>query len=126
MAKGWGGQSPWEGEADFNPLISDHSAPWGAEPGAPCRIWATDACPSLNLSCGSVAQMCLILCRPHGLQHTRPPCLSLSPRVCPSSCTLSFNPLNLGYFDLKMKLCIVLTSQGHGRMKADNKITLRI
>ena len=27
MAKGWGGQSPWEGEADFNPLISDHSAP---------------------------------------------------------------------------------------------------
>ena len=27
--------------------------------------------------------------RPHGLQHTRPPCPSLSPRVCPSSCALS-------------------------------------
>ena len=24
--------------------------------------------------------------QPHGLQHTRPPCLSPSPRVCPSSC----------------------------------------
>ena len=26
--------------------------------------------------------------RPHGLQHTRPPCLSPSPEVCPSSCPL--------------------------------------
>ena len=26
---------------------------------------------------------------PHGLQHTRPPCPSLSPRVCPSSCPLN-------------------------------------
>ena len=25
---------------------------------------------------------------PHGLQHTRPPCPSPSPRVCPSSCSL--------------------------------------
>ena len=25
---------------------------------------------------------------PHGLQHTRPPCPSLSPEVCPSSCPL--------------------------------------
>ena len=25
---------------------------------------------------------------PHGLQHTRPPCHSPSPRVCPSSCSL--------------------------------------
>ena len=25
---------------------------------------------------------------PHGLQHTRPPCLSPSPGVCPSSCPL--------------------------------------
>ena len=28
--------------------------------------------------------------RPHGLQHTRPPCLSLSPGVCPSSCPLNW------------------------------------
>ena len=26
--------------------------------------------------------------RPHGLQHTRPPCPPPSPRVCPSSCPL--------------------------------------
>ena len=26
--------------------------------------------------------------QPHGLQHTRPPCPLLSPRVCPSSCPL--------------------------------------
>ena len=26
--------------------------------------------------------------RPHGLQHTRPPCPSPSPKVCPSSCPL--------------------------------------
>ena len=28
--------------------------------------------------------------RPHGLQHTRLPCLSPSPRVCPSSCPLNW------------------------------------
>ena len=28
--------------------------------------------------------------RPHGLQHARPPCPSLSPRVCPSSWPLSW------------------------------------
>ena len=27
--------------------------------------------------------------QPHGLQHTRPPCPSLSPRVCSNSCPLS-------------------------------------
>ena len=27
--------------------------------------------------------------QPHGLQHTRLPCLSLSPEVCSSSCPLS-------------------------------------
>ena len=28
--------------------------------------------------------------QPHGLQHTRLPCPSLSPRVCPNSCPLSW------------------------------------
>ena len=28
--------------------------------------------------------------KPHGLQHTRLPCPSLSPRVCPSSCPLNW------------------------------------
>ena len=35
----------------------------------------------------SVAQSCLTL-RPHGLQHPKPPCPSLSPKICPSSCSL--------------------------------------
>ena len=43
-----------------------------------------------DVSCGcfSVAKSCLTLW-PHGLQHARPPCPSLSPRVCPSSCSLN-------------------------------------
>ena len=36
--------------------------------------------------CCSVAKSCLTLCDPHGLQHTRLPCLSLSPRICSNSC----------------------------------------
>ena len=38
--------------------------------------------------CCSVARLCLTL-QSHGLQHVRPPHLSPSPRVCPSSCTLN-------------------------------------
>ena len=37
--------------------------------------------------CCSVIQLCQIW-QPHGQQHARPPCLSLSPRVYPSSCSL--------------------------------------
>ena len=45
--------------------------------------------PSLRGSgCYSVSQSSLTL-RPHGLQHTRSPCPSASPRVCPNSCPLS-------------------------------------
>ena len=39
----------------------------------------------LLLSCQAVSNSL----QPHGLQHTRPPCPTLSPRVCPSSCSLS-------------------------------------
>ena len=42
---------------------------------------------SLCSSC-SVAQLCLTL-QPHGLQHARLPCPSLSPGVCSNSCPLS-------------------------------------
>ena len=38
--------------------------------------------------CSSVTQSCLTLW-PHGLQHTRLPCPSLSPSVCSNSCPLS-------------------------------------
>ena len=41
--------------------------------------------------CCSVAKSCLTLCKqPHGLQHARFPCLSLSPGVCSNSCPLSW------------------------------------
>ena len=43
---------------------------------------------SFSLCC-SVIQLCPTL-RHHGLQHTRLPCPSLSPRACPSSCPLSW------------------------------------
>ena len=36
-----------------------------------------------------VAKLCPSLLWPHGLQYARPPCPSLSPRVCPSSCPLN-------------------------------------
>ena len=36
----------------------------------------------------SITKLCLTL-QPHGLQHARLSCCSLSPRVCPSSCSLS-------------------------------------
>ena len=41
-----------------------------------------------------VVQKCLTLLQPLGLQHVRPPCLSPSPGVCPSSCPLNqwFHP----------------------------------
>ena len=47
------------------------------------------ASPSFTISCRcySVAQSCLTL-RPHGPQHDRHPCLSPSPRICPSSYSL--------------------------------------
>ena len=41
------------------------------------------------LCCFSVAKSCLTP-RPHGLQHARLPCPSLSPRICSNSCPLSW------------------------------------
>ena len=43
----------------------------------------------INCYCCSVTKLCQILCDPHGLQHARPPCPPLSPRVCSNSCPLS-------------------------------------
>ena len=39
--------------------------------------------------CCLVAQSCLTFCDPHGLQHTRLPCPSLSPAVHSNSCPLN-------------------------------------
>ena len=45
--------------------------------------------PFLNYTYCSVAKLSPTL-QPHGLQDTRFPCPSLSPRVCPNSCALSW------------------------------------
>ena len=46
--------------------------------------------PANSLYCWcSVTKSCPVLWRPHGLQHARLPCPSLSPRVCSDSCPLS-------------------------------------
>ena len=41
-----------------------------------------------EVCCCSITKSCLTLL-PHGLQHTRLPCPSLSPRVCSNSCSLT-------------------------------------
>ena len=41
-------------------------------------------------SISSVAQSCPTLCNPHGLQHTRLPCPSPTPRACSNSFLLSW------------------------------------
>ena len=43
----------------------------------------------LYIYCCSLAKSCLDSLWPHGLQHTRPLCPLLSPRVCSNSCPLS-------------------------------------
>ena len=53
-----------------------------------------DACYAPNMLSGSVqfspvTQLCLTLCNPNGLQHTRLPCPSPTPRACSNSCPLS-------------------------------------
>ena len=48
--------------------------------------------------CCSVAQSCLTL-QPHGLQHTRPPCPSLSPDICSDSCPLNWWCLTCRIFE---------------------------
>ena len=51
------------------------------------RLWRLRLCSTIYCCCCSVVQSCPTLW-PHGPQHTRPPCPSPSPNVCPSSCPL--------------------------------------
>ena len=48
-------------------------------------LWFSDGLFVGSLIVQSLGRVSL---QPHGLQHTRPPCLSLSPRVCSNSCPL--------------------------------------
>ena len=43
----------------------------------------------ISVHFSSVAQSCLTLCGPHGLQHARPPCPSPTPEVHPNPCPSS-------------------------------------
>ena len=61
---------------------------WGCS--APRMSPRPRASVSLGNHCHcSVTKLCLTL-QPHGLQHARLPCPSLSPRVCSNSCLLSW------------------------------------
>ena len=51
--------------------------------------WTFQRAGTKNLKLFAVAQSCLTLCDPHGLQHARLPCPSLPPRACSNSCPLS-------------------------------------
>ena len=56
-------------------------------------IYTCNHHPSKFWHISSVTQLCPPLCghtAPHGPQHTRPPCLSPTPRVYPNSCPLSW------------------------------------
>ena len=55
------------------------------------RLWLNPVLRVVGYHCCCcwVTQLCLTLW-PHGLQHTRLPCPSLSPRACLTSCTLSW------------------------------------
>ena len=68
------------------------------------RTWKQPRCPSADkwirklwyiytvedsVQFSSVTQSCPTVCDPHELQHTRPPCLSPTPRVHTNSCPLS-------------------------------------
>ena len=44
---------------------------------------------SIWVQFSSVTQLCPLTLRPHGLQHTRPPCPSPTPRIYSNSCSLS-------------------------------------
>ena len=52
-----------------------------------------DKLEHIHTQFSSVAQSCLTL-QPHGLQHARPPCLSLSPWVYSNSCPLNWADSN--------------------------------
>ena len=53
----------------------------------PWITWNQQPCLAQNIlfDCSLVSDSL----QPHGMQHTRPPCPSLSPRVCSNSCSLS-------------------------------------
>ena len=82
-----------------NPRLEAHrNVPsWFFDKGAQAIQWRKDTFPKkkkmmleqldIQCCCCSVAKLYLAL-QPHGLQHAKLPCPSLSPRVCSNSCPL--------------------------------------
>ena len=70
----------------FNAFLSNHLAlPFPYSP----KVCSLHLYLLLSCQFSSVTQSCRTLCDPHGLQHTRPPCPSPTPRAYPGSCLSS-------------------------------------
>ena len=74
-------KSCWPLWSDFVGISSPFLGPQAGKPDMRFQTFTT-------VQFSSVAQSCLIL-RPHGLQHTRPPCPSPTPGLHSDSCPLS-------------------------------------
>ena len=74
----WQGWEPTSDKERAHELIKNGRSP----------IWGSSCTGNLCCCCFSVAMSCQTL-RPHGLQHARLPCPSLSPGVCSNSCPLN-------------------------------------
>ena len=75
----WQGWEPTSDKERAHELIKNGRSP----------IWGSSCTGNLCCCCFSVAMSCQTL-RPHGLQHARLPCPSLSPGVCSNSCPFSW------------------------------------
>ena len=62
---------------------------WHHTPSATVKCFGESLNPEGRLQFSSVAQSCPTLCKPQGLQHTRPPCPSPTPGVYSNSWPLS-------------------------------------
>ena len=85
----WVRKIPWRRKWQPTPVFLPGES-YGQRSLGGYRPWnckESDTTECLTLRC-SVAKLCLTL-QPHGLQHARLPCPSLSPRVYSNSCLLS-------------------------------------
>ena len=80
----------------------------------------------LTFGCCSVAKLCLTL-RPHGLQHTRLPCPSLSPGVCSNSIVLYWSTKLVMLCNHLILCCPVLLPSIFPRIRVfSNELALHI
>ena len=99
----WGSHEPRGQARLWGPQVKPTSPVWGAASVLPAArhtrggqpistvLWCFQFSLRVTVAvcyCFAVTQSCPTL-QPHGLQHTRPPCPPLAPRVCSNSCPLS-------------------------------------